>query len=275
MRAMEKGVPIRSLSRGLAVLQAVNRGGSLTLMQIARVSQVPYATACRLVQTLVYEGLLEQEPTRKRYRPTALVQTLSHGFHGDGLLVQTARPHIVDLTRRVGWPITLSTRVGHSMIIRDSTHSLTALTFNSYYPGFTMPILESASGIVVLAHMADDEREQLLESMKLLPKISAPAVIDLFQKENLAREVRAQGYAVRMFNQFTANPGKTSSVAVPILDGDQVVGALTLAFFARAAKVVQAEQTFVAPLLEAAGNIAEALKAKEKATEIELGDDPD
>ena len=54
---MEKGVPIRSLSRGIAVLQAINRGGTISMMEIARTSNVPYPTACRLVQTLVQNRL--------------------------------------------------------------------------------------------------------------------------------------------------------------------------------------------------------------------------
>ena len=55
---MEKGVPIRAITRGLSVLQAINRGGSITMMEIARSSQVPYPTACRIVQTLLHEGMI-------------------------------------------------------------------------------------------------------------------------------------------------------------------------------------------------------------------------
>ena len=178
---MEKGVPIRSLSRGIAVLQAINRGQSLSMMAIAKTSEVPYPTACRIVQTLVHEGLIEREPARKRYRPTALVQTLAHGFQGHAQLVQMARPHIVELTRRAGWPVSLATHVGHSMIIRDSTHSLTALTFNAYYPGYALPILECASGLAFMSHMADEERADLLNALKLMPKRSTSHVIDLFE----------------------------------------------------------------------------------------------
>ena len=75
---MEKGVPIRSVSRSIAVLRAINQRGSLSMMEIARTASVPYPTACRIIQTLLHEGLVEQEPSRKNYRPTALVQSLAH-----------------------------------------------------------------------------------------------------------------------------------------------------------------------------------------------------
>jgi IclR family transcriptional regulator, mhp operon transcriptional activator len=77
---MEKGVPIRAISRGLAVLQAVNAHGALTMMEISNLSEVPYPTACRIVQTLLHEGMLEREPGGKHYRASAKVLSLSSGF---------------------------------------------------------------------------------------------------------------------------------------------------------------------------------------------------
>jgi len=253
---MEKGVPIRALSRGLAVLQAINRGASLSLMEIARSSEVPYPTACRIVQTLVFEGLIEREPDRKRYRPTALVQTLAHGFQGDAHLAKVARPHIVDLTRRLGWPISLTTNVGHSMVIRDSTHALTTLTFSNYHPGFTMPVLECAAGLAYLSHIEDEARANLLNALKLLPKRVNLHMIELFETGSLAEEIRRDGYATRGHNRFTRNPGKTSSIALPIPNGTGVAGTLTLAFFSTAMKMGEATERFVAPLAETAAAIS-------------------
>lgn len=231
------------------------------MMEIARTSGVPYPTACRIVQTLMYEGLIEREPSRKRYRPTALVQTLSHGFQGHGLLVQVARPHIVELTRKLVWPISLVTHVGHSMVIRDSTHALTALTFNSYFPGFTLPILESAAGIAYIGYLPEDERKQLLTTLKLLASKMTTHMIDLFENSNLADKVRAQGYVTRAYNVFTSNPGMTSSIAVPILVGERPVGALTLAFFASSMKMSDAVEQFAQPLKDAARSIATDLSS--------------
>jgi IclR family mhp operon transcriptional activator len=91
---MEKGVPIRAISRGLSVLRAVNVHGALTMMEISQASEVPYPTACRIVQTLLHEGYLERERGRKTYRTTALVRELgqpqeqraaSRPVHADGL----------------------------------------------------------------------------------------------------------------------------------------------------------------------------------------------
>ena len=41
----DKDGAIRAISRGLRVLQAINRGGSITMMQICREAAIPYPTA--------------------------------------------------------------------------------------------------------------------------------------------------------------------------------------------------------------------------------------
>ncbi len=256
---MEKGVPVRSLSRGIAVLQAINRGNSLSMMEIARTSEVPYPTACRLVQTLVYEGLVEREPSRKRYRPTALTQTLAYGFQGDMYLIEVARAQLVELTRTLGWPVSISTHVGHSMVIRDSTHALTALTFNNYYPGYSLPVLECASGLVFISHMRAEERTNLLHTLKLMDNSKSRHAVSLLEREGLADEIRANGYATRGNNLFTNNPGKTSSIAVPILYKGEIIASLTLAFFSVATKMTDAVRQFVEPLQQAAEAIAHDL----------------
>jgi IclR family mhp operon transcriptional activator len=265
---MEKGVPIRSISRCVAVLQAINRAGSLSMMDIAHASSVPYPTACRIVQTLLHEGLIEREPARKHYRPTALVQTLSHGFQDDGQLVRAARPHLVDLTKALSWPTSLTTHVGHRMVVRDSTHTLTSLTFNNYYPGYTLPILECAAGQAYIAFAAEDERREILRTLRAIPENASSNTLALFESGVLVDEIRDAGLAAKGRNQFNNNPGKTSSIAAPIMDGDRVTGALTLVFFASALKLNDALGQFGDRIKTAARHIGEdLLKARSDAAE--------
>ena len=255
---MEKGVPIRSISRSIAALKAINESGSLTMMEISKASRVPYPTACRIVQTLLYEGLIEQEPSRKRYRATALVQTLAHGFQHDDQLVNTARPHILELTREVGWPISIAIRVGRRMMLRDSTHAHTALTFDNYYPGFTLPILDSASGKLSLAYTPDEEREMLLGWMRDAADVdleylkSAEASLDPVK-------IRHDGYAVQGRNHFNRTPGKTSSIAVPIFNNGRFEAAMTMVFFVSATKISAALEKYLPTLNSTAAAISHDL----------------
>ncbi|RVU06949.1 IclR family transcriptional regulator [Novosphingobium umbonatum] len=255
---MEKGVPIRSITRSIAALKAINRHGSLSMMEIAKASQVPYPTACRIVQTLLYEGLIEQEPSRKRYRATALVQTLATGFQHDDELVRLARPHIVGLTKRVGWPVSVAIRVGRDMMLRDSTHANSSLTFEHYYPGFTLPILDSASGKVSMAYADDDEREMILRFMRVSQDIDLNYLATAEVGLDVER-IRADGYAVQGRNHYNLTPGKTSSIAVPIFRNGKFEAAMTLAFFVAAMKLSTALERYLDDMKATAAAISHDL----------------
>jgi IclR family transcriptional regulator, mhp operon transcriptional activator len=248
---------VRAISRGLAVLQAINRGGSITMMEIARSTNIPYPTANRIVQTLLREGMIERESTRKHYRATALVQSLASGFHDDSQLVVVARPHIEALCTQLHWPISIVSRVGAQMMVRDSTHMMTSLTLNNYYPGFTLPIMECSSGKAYLAFCSDAERELIFEGFSVSDGAVERMAKLLMSSDTLFQEIRRNGYATQARNAYTANPGKTSSIAVPLFKDGKISGALVLVFFSVAMSMKTAIEQFAEPL-KAAGEAISA-----------------
>jgi IclR family mhp operon transcriptional activator len=254
---MERSVPIRAVSRSIAVLQCVNRHGSLSLMEIARAVDLPYPTTFRIIQTLLYEGLIECEPTRKHYRATQLVQTLAAGYREIGNLLTRARPHMAALTRKLCWPVSLATHVGQSMMVRDSTHSETSLSFSNYEPGYTLPLLECASGHVHLAHVSDAERLGLLAGLEAMERRSS--MLEMFKGDKLVARIRADGYATFDRNPHSAVPGKTSSIGVPLFEGERVAGVLVLVFFASAMSTSEAVRRYVDDLKASAAQISQEL----------------
>ncbi len=245
---------IRAIGRGIRVLQVVNHHRSISMMEIARQCRLPYPTTCRIVETLIEEHMIEREPTRKHYRPTSLVKTLSVGYQADDALARASRRHICGLTRELRWPISVCTRVGMSMMIRESTHGIAPFTLNLYHPGYTLPLLESSSGKVHLAFSDEDEQEQAIEHVRRLNQQSGDAVASRLRSVLL--EIRANGYGVHDRIRHTANPGKTSAISVPILRDGSCEATVTLAFFASSMTVAQAVRTFAPRLRHVADAIA-------------------
>lgn len=257
---MEKGVPIRSVSRSIAALKAINQHGSLSMMEIARTVAVPYPTACRIIQTLVHEGLIEQEPSRKHYRPTALVQSLAQGFARDGRLIECARPSLLHVTEKLGWPVSITTRVGVDMVLRDSTHANTSLTFERYYPGFTLPVLECASGRLTLAFTDRDELRSLLPGLQLKNE-QLRTIEDAERLLNLD-EIRRQGFAWLGRGWKNLTPGRTSSLAVPIMEQGHMTAALTLVYFHNAVRYQDVLSNYLPILRDAAEVISRNLSGQ-------------
>lgn len=256
---MENAAPIRAVSRTISVLQTINRYGSLSMMEIARNESLPYPTAYRIVQTLLHEGLIEQELARKQYRPTALVQSLAHGYKAQGRLQDCIGPIIRALTREVGWPVLVTERVGNRMIVVDSTHAETSLTFGRCNPGFTLPLLTSATGQTWVAHLAP---AQIDNAIRWHNNWSTGGRMDQRETQEFRQrlaEVRENGYAAKpCMNQ---EEHRSASIAVPVLQDGQIVAVVTLVYFFAAMKEPAAIKRYLNRLQQTAAAIEAGLEA--------------
>ncbi|HWU02500.1 MAG TPA: helix-turn-helix domain-containing protein [Novosphingobium sp.] len=248
---MDKALLIKSVSKSISVLQAINRHGSMSITNIARHGNLPYPTAFRIVQTLMHEGLIEQDPLRKHYRPTALVDSLAHGYRAESRIVDIAREPMSAFTREMGWPMFISVRVGTKMVVRHATHGETSLTFDLCYPGFTVPLLTSATGYALLAHLGDEDVRRATDWYRR----AYPDAVELDEvllHRKLA-QVRAQGHAAKPCSSDT----RSSSVAVPVLLADgRAEAVLTLTYFSAAMNEQTAIERYAPRLKQAARQIA-------------------
>lgn len=250
---------IRAIARSISVLQAINRSAALSVSEIAERSQLPYPTATRIIRTLVNLGMIEKEPSRKKYRPTALTQSLSCGFQNHDRLVSAARPYIAALTQRFGWPVSIATRVGKVMVVRDSTSSMTSLTFTHYFPGWQVPLITSASGRVYLSHVEAEMRQNLLTHLLETGTAAERLAVQEFLTGNTAESIRSQSYAAVARTPYSLNPGKTSSLAVPLFHSEELLGSLAMVFFANAVSISNATSMFLEAMKETASEIGSAM----------------
>ena len=241
---------IRSISRALKVIQAINAHEALTMNQIAQIVKIPYPTACRIVNTLMAEGIIEREIARRYYRPTALVQSLSCGYKQQSRLSMIARPHLVKLTQETGWPAAIATRVGSVMVVQDCTHALTTQTFSDYTPGYSLPLTCCVAGIAYLAFSDPSQRNMIIEQIKRDPLDESSENLTNSLQDNHFEMIREDGYASFVRNPFTNDPGKTSGIGVPLYRGEELIGAMTLSFFSRALRVTDAFEKYKDVILE-------------------------
>lgn len=256
---MDRGIPIRSLSRGIAVLKAINLNGSMTIMEICEACAMPYATTSRIVQTLVFEGLIARDPGRKRYRATGLVRALAQGFQGSGRLATAARPHILDLTRRIGWPVSITTRIGPDMVVEASTHDHTTMAFSSPDPGYSLPILECAAGIAYLSSLPNAQFQDVIAGLRAMELPNSRHALDLIAHGDLRQQVRAHGFATRSNVPYTRHPGRTSGIALPLFDGGEPIGAMTVIYFATAMRMAEAVNRLLPDMRDTARAIEASL----------------
>jgi IclR family mhp operon transcriptional activator len=177
------------------------------------------------------------------------------------LLVETGREPIRELTKKIGWPVSLTVRVGTHMVVRDSTHGETSLTFERYYPGFRLPLMDCASGRVCVAHMRPEELDNVMKWVELSGVQKEPGAA-VHVSVNTLNKIRDEGYAAIGWGQYNHTPGKTSSIAVPIFRGDRFEAALTLIYFAAAMKQEHAVARYVDDLKATAAQIGAELNSE-------------
>jgi IclR family mhp operon transcriptional activator len=81
----------------------------------------------------------------------------------------------------------------------------------------------------------------------------------LTSSEKMLQDIRQRGYATQARNVYTATPGKTSSIAMPLFKDGHAIGALGMIFFASAVTMAEAEARFVPHIRETARAISEEM----------------
>jgi len=251
--------PIRALIRGLEVLHVLNLHNGATVSEVAAAIDLPRTTTYRILETLCVAGYAYRATSDERYRLTILVRGLSDGFDDEAWVTQIARPYIYDLCNDLVWPIAVATLSGSTMLVRQTTDHRSPLAIEKRGPGFRVPILGSASGLVYLAYCPKEQREAILDMLtKSRKEEDKPARNRKKLYEDLS-EIRKRGYAV---NRRTRRVSDEISFAVPILADERLVAALLMRFASTAVPEAEAIQRFIPRLRATAQKIGEEFVAQ-------------
>ena len=216
----------RSLGRGLKMLAILNTGGEHRVASLARAVHLPRSTAFRILCTLVEEGYVWRDPANDIYHPTAMVRALSDGFDGTVRLVQAAEPIVSALGKELIWPVNLATLSGTSVLLRQTTDAMSPLAVVRYSAGYRAPLLDRASGLVLLAFSDRPQSRMLLDLLYRLDAPERPS-LDRAAAEHLIVEARTLGFScVHRASQSS----ERSSLSVPVLAGGDILAALSLRF---------------------------------------------
>ena len=239
--------PIRSFTRGLAVLSALNRHGSATALTLARETGVPRATVYRLLQALCDDGYVGRGTADDRFHLRLKVRGLSEGFEDEQWITAIAGPALLELTRRTAWPCDVSTLAGLKMVIHETTHRIAPLSIDRNMVGQELPILGSASGLAYISFAPRKERDTLLA---LLARSSDPTdalARDPAQVSRLIAATRRRGYGLRQGGEIWPHTG---SLALPVRVRSRLLGCINTIWMARVISAKEGVSRCLEPLRE-------------------------
>ncbi len=246
---------VRALERGLDIIQLLNRHNGLTVTQVGQLTDLPRPTAFRLLRTLESLGYLFRDTQDKKYRLTAQVRTLSHGYDQEEWIPKVARPIMTELCKKILWPVALGTINGSHMLVRDTTDEISPFAIRRHRGGFNIPLLSTASGTVFLANCDPHKRDELItfaltEDSNALSRSGTN--LDLFKRS--LETVKQEGYACLRVVEANHN-----ALAVPVIVDGEVFATLSARFYTTAMTLQQAAERYAEDMIKAADEMGKEI----------------
>jgi len=248
---MGQQTSVRALERGLDIIQLLNRHNGLTVTQVGQLTDLPRPTAFRLLRTLESLGYLFRDALDKKYRLTAQVRTLSHGYDQEEWIPKVARPIMTALCKKILWPIALGTVSGSHILIRDTTDEISPFAIKRHRGGFHIPLLNTASGAVYLAYCDPNKRDELIdfalaEDPDALSR--GGTNIDLYKRSLDA--IRADGFAcIRVVD------ANHNALAFPIIVDNEIFATISARLYTSAMTLQQAVERYAEDMRIASSNM--------------------
>ncbi|WP_157264084.1 DNA-binding transcriptional regulator [Azohydromonas aeria] len=252
---------VRGLSRGLAVLKALNRlpGGIGNTTELARLCDLDRTTTKRLLETLRAQGFVRQGEKDGQYYLTFEVRRLSEGFEDEAWVARIASPAMQAAVRELVWPCDLGTAEAGFMVVRESTHRWSALSQHRAMIGEKLPMLETAIGRAYLAAADEAEREALLELLRRRTDRLGELARDTAFVQRLIDQTLQRGYAINEGEWLQQS--NFAAVAVAVHAGSRLLAALNLVFPKAAVSERDLQQRFVPALQRLADAVGRGSRA--------------
>jgi IclR family mhp operon transcriptional activator len=246
---------VRGLTRGLAVLRALNETNYATALQLSRSTGLPRPTVYRLLETLIAAGYVAHGPRPDNYRLTIAVRALSDGFDDEAWVTDIASPILSELGHAIVWPTDIATFDRDAMVVRETTHATSPLSINREKAGFRPPLLLTALGLAYLAELPAAECDAVLHALAASDRPDAALARNPRAVAAVLAEVRRRGYG---FREGGISP-KTGSIAVPVMWRGRPLACINIHYILSALTMDQVVERYLPLMRAAAARIEEAL----------------
>ena len=245
---------VRSLIRGLEIIETLNKLGSASISEISLITNLPRGTVYRMLETLVDADYLTKNKNDNRYRLLSKIKTLSDGFTDSDWIFSIAKPLIEKLCKELIWPISIATCNGREMILRETTDANSPLALKKISGGFRVPILGSAAGRVFLAYTDHINRKRILSNLSKDNSYQSNVIANDSKSINkIIIDVKTHGFSI-----YSRVDLKQSVFALPINTYNRIIGTIALRFIDSAINKKEIEKKYFKSIDNTAKKIAKA-----------------
>jgi IclR family pca regulon transcriptional regulator len=236
-----------SLARGLIVIQAfTQQSPQMTISQLSVKTGLSRAAVRRCLYTLTKLGFAGAEDgTRYSLRPRML--TLSHTYTTSNTLSTAAQPIIERMSGALHESFSVATLDGEDIVYIART-SVSRVMAVDLHIGSRLPAYCTSMGRVLLAWLPNDQLEQYLSHVNLIPHTTR-TVNSIDRLRLILRNIRRSGYAL-CDQEYEVG---LRSLAVPVYSPTgRVVATINLSGNAQRMSAIDMQTRFLSHLRNAA-----------------------
>ncbi|HKT01010.1 MAG TPA: IclR family transcriptional regulator [Rugosimonospora sp.] len=184
---------VQSVDRAISVLEILARRGEARVTEVAAELSVHKSTAFRLLGALEERGLVEQDADRGRYRLGFGILRLAGAVSARMDVTRYGRPVCERLAREFGETVNIAVLRAHYAVNVDQVVGAAAISAQNWVGQLT-PLHATSSGKVLLAHLDDERRAELLAAAGL-PRYTPATVTTVEELDKHLAMARERGYA--------------------------------------------------------------------------------
>jgi IclR family acetate operon transcriptional repressor len=185
------------------------------IVELAQRVQLSPGSVHRLLATLISIGWVEQNSRTAKYRLGTRILGIGTTSLITNPVIQHGKVYLARLAEETGFDAVLSTLVGlravHLARVAGAHGRLA-----EFEPGVSQPAHAMADGKLLLAYLAEEER-QYLYAVEGLRQYTPNTITDPRDLERELQRIRERGYSVDNYERYEAGRG----LAVPVLGPDQ------------------------------------------------------
>lgn len=207
----------QTVSRAVTILRTIARESfnGLRLSDISEISGLSHGTTHRLLQTLIAEGLVRQDPDTLRYGLGVLNYELGLATFERPYFHEKLHPRLTQLAKATRETVYLYARSGAEAVCIDRVDKSSPTTKSLTKVGTRRPLCFGAAGLALIARLRDAEIDKILAASSR--DIEKHPVATARSIKNEIRQIRRRGFSV-VRDQVI--PGRSAVAAALPLDKD-------------------------------------------------------
>lgn len=242
---------VKSLERGLILLETLARVGWATPTRLARETGIQRSTIYRLMNTLEQLAYVTRRDEDGTFFLTGKMNSVGREVRPQDIDIDIISQTLTALVGEIHWPSDFAVLSDAQLTIMASNHRLSSMSSFRGLIGAHRSLLRSALGRALLAAMSPQELEQALEIVRFGGGPDAAELANCDSVMLAIEDTRARGYAA---SNGLIDP-KISAIGLAVHRGQSVAGAINIVYYRSAMSCEEAARRYLGPLKSSVAEI--------------------